>query len=53
MKKTYINPMMNVVEVESKTALLAGSTFDVNYLETLDNDNALSPELFVLEELNY
>ena len=45
MKKNYIAPDMTVIEMESTNALLAGSTFSVDYNTPLDNGNALAPGL--------
>lgn len=34
MKKTYINPVMDVVELKMSNALLAGSTTSVGFSDT-------------------
>ena len=44
MTKNYIAPDMSVIEMESTNALLAGSTFSVDYNTPLDNGDALAPD---------
>ena len=45
MKKNYIAPDMTVVMMQSNSTLLAGSTLSVDYNTTLDNGDALAPEM--------
>ncbi len=43
-KKIYIQPLMEIVELQNSTVLLSGSVISVTN-STLDADNALSPEI--------
>lgn len=51
MKKIYISPKMDVVEIKNQPALLAGSFDDQLNTTGGDGSNALAPEL-EFEELD-